>query len=262
MFFSTLYKENKMKALIIEDEMPASDRLLRMLKEVDYPIEVVEQLDTIERSITYLKNNEQPDLIFLDIELGDGQSFDIFKRIPVKSYIIFITAFDEFTLKAFKLNSIDYLLKPLKKNELEFALEKFSNQHTVGQQPVDFLPLVEGLKVKEPAYKNRILVKKGTRLLSVKVESIAFFYTRNRVHWLKTIDDTDYIIENNLDELESQLDPEKFHRVNRQFIINYDSIDKVNLWFDGKIKLIVKPSSPEEIIISRLRANEFKKWLG
>lgn len=251
-----------MKALIIEDESPASERLIRMLKSVDDTIEIIDQLDTVERSVQYLKNNEHPDLIFLDIELGDGQSFDIFKKIKVKSHIIFITAFEEFAMKAFKYNSIDYLLKPLKKVELEFALEKYKAQHSLSKQQFDFSKILEELKGVPRNFRTRFLIKKGTRFLPVNAEEVAFFYTKDRLHWIKTKDDADHIIENNLDELEEQLDPEKFHRVNRQFIISYTAIDKVHALFDGKLKLTARPVSYEDIIISRLRAGDFKKWLG
>ena len=251
-----------MKVLIIEDEKFAVERLSFFLQQQEQPVTIVATTDTVENSVNFLETAPELDLIFMDIALGDGKSFEIFEKTKVPCPVIFITAYDEYAIQAFKHNSIDYLLKPLKKTELEFALNKFRNQTVALQDQFDFSKLLEQFKEKREGYKTRFMVKKGTRLFSINANEVAFFYTKERLQYIKTFEKEDYIVENNLDELESQLDPAHFFRVNRQFIINHPAIDKMHLWFDGKIKLSVNPAAYEDIIISRLRANDFKKWLG
>jgi len=249
-----------MNVLIIEDEQPAAQWLVKLLNELDPSLKIESVLDTVAKSIEYLEANSHPPLIFLDIHLGDGQSFEIFKKVAVKSHIIFITAFEEYALQAFKLNSIDYLLKPLKKSELEFALTKFKEQK-ITKPHIDFGEILNFIEKKEKRYKSRFLVKKGTRYLSINVKDVAYCYTKSRVHYIKTHDGSDYIIESNLDELEQQLDPADFFRASRQVIVRFDAIDNAFAWFDGKVKITVKPNGFEDIMISRLKAADFKTWL-
>ncbi|MGN6619098.1 MAG: LytR/AlgR family response regulator transcription factor [Ilyomonas sp.] len=248
-----------MNAIIIEDENLAADRLEKMLRSTDETIEVVAKIDTVAKSLDWLKNNEHPDLIFLDIHLGDGKSFEIFEKIEVKSYIIFTTAYDEYAIKAFKYNSVDYLLKPIKRKDFIFAVEKFRKQFLSGGQQHNVSQVINQLNKK--SYKNRFLVRQATLIKSIKTEDVAFAYTKDRSHFIKLNSGEDYPIDINLDELEEQLNPDEYFRVNRQFIIRYSAIDQAFAWFDNKIKLQVKPVAYEDIIISRLRATEFKKWL-
>ncbi|ULQ55944.1 LytTR family DNA-binding domain-containing protein [Flavihumibacter rivuli] len=249
--------------VIVEDEAPAAERLIKMLKEYDPAMQVQARLDTVQSAVDWFSQHGSPDLVFLDIELGDGRSFEIFSRIQINSYIIFVTAFNEYAIQAFKYNSVDYLLKPLKKNELHYALDKFRNMSGASQPTVDLAALLDNLQPKgNKVYKNRFLVKKGTRYFSIEAKEVAHVYTRDRVHFIKTKDGTDYIIDNNLDELEEQLSPDHFFRVNRQFIVNYDTIQEVHAWFDGKLKIMVKPTPFEDIVISRLKAGDFKEWLN
>lgn len=248
-----------MTALIIEDEKLAAEKLERMLASEDSSIHVAGILDTVGKAVQWLQANNHPDLILLDIHLGDGKSFDIFEKIDVKSYIIFITAYDEYAIKAFKYNSIDYLLKPLKRKDFSFAIEKFRKQVASGTGSGNISPVIN--EINKKSYKNRFLVKQANLLISKPTSDIAFAYTRERNHYVKTTAGVDYMIDNNLEELEEQLDPNDFFRVNRQFIVRYSAIDQVFPWFDNKIKLTVKPLAYEDIIISRLKATEFKKWL-
>ncbi|OQP46881.1 hypothetical protein A4H97_04995 [Niastella yeongjuensis] len=251
-----------MTVVIIEDEDLAAERLTRFVKEYDASIEIKAYLDTVKGAVKYFEENGSPDLVLLDIELGDGKSFEIFREVEVSGNIIFVTAFNEYAIQAFKYNSIDYLLKPLVKEELYFALDKFK-AHQNAKKPIDLTALIEQLQPQtDKEYKTRFLVKKGSRYFSIEAKNVAHVYTRERVHYLKTFDSADYIIENNLDELEQQLSPDTFFRVNRQFIVNYTSVKEVITWFDGKLKLIIHPESYEEIIISRLKAGDFKGWLG
>lgn len=249
-----------MTALIVEDETLAAEKLIRMLAAEDQSIQILCHIDSVEKAVSYLKGNPAPDIIFLDIELGDGKSFEIFQEVEVNSHLIFISAFDEYALRAFKYNSIDYLLKPLKRKDLTFALEKFRQRFTLTQSKSEIAGIIRQLQQKE--YRTRFLLRQGTRLFSLHTNEVAIAYTRERLHYIRTFSDTHHLIDNNLDELENQLDPEKFFRVNRQFIVSFNAIDQAYAWFDGKIKLVVKPPAHEDIIISRLRAHDFKKWLG
>jgi len=252
-----------MQVAIIEDESVARQHLQSMLTEIDSNITIAVTLDSIEASVKYFESNPGIDLVFMDIELGDGQSFDIFKSVSIESPIIFITAYQEHALKAFKLNSVDYLLKPVDKNELSGAISKYRKLHVAQKRKLhdNILSLLD--KVENFGQgRSRYLAKSGTRLISVLTEDISYFYTKERLQFIKTIKGEDYIIDKRLDEIETELDPKTFFRVNRQFILNYNSIHKVHTWFSGKLKVAVQPEAYEEIIISRLKAAEFKKWLG
>lgn len=248
-----------MNVLIIEDENLAAERLKRMLKQLDDNIQILAVLETVKISINWLNHHDHPDLILLDIHLRDGKSFDIFEEVEINSHIIFITADDDCAIKAFKYNSIDYLLKPLKIKELEFAYSKFRIHHSMSTPR----PGISGIitQMNEKSFKTRFLVRQASMLISVKTGEVAYSYTKDRSHFIKTTSDIDYPIDSNLDELEDQLDPDEYFRVNRQFIVRYSAIERIYSWFDNKIKLQVKPVAYEDIIISRLRATEFKKWL-
>lgn len=252
-----------MKVLIIEDEQIAASRLVEMLRELDRTIEVVRILDSVESSIEYLESGPLLDLVFMDIELGDGRSFDIFEEVKIDTPIIFITAYQEHSLTAFKQNSIDYLLKPLHRAELDAAISKFKKFHNQAVSiDRNLLEILKGKGSTEVQKKKRFLAKLGTRLISIPVENIAYFYTREKFQYIKTLENEDLMIDKPLDEIEEELDSEIFFRANRQFIVNYNNIEKVHSWFSGKLKVQVSPVSYEEIIISRLKATEFKKWLG
>ena len=252
-----------MKVLVIEDEQIAASRLVDMLRELDREIEVVKILDSVESSIEFFESSTEIDLVLMDIELGDGRSFDIFEEVSIDTPIIFITAYQEHALAAFKQNSIDYLLKPLHRTELEIAISKFKKFHN---KPVamdrKLLDILKGNHASDIAFKKRFLAKLGTRLISIPVENIAYFYTKEKFQYIKTTNDEDLIIDKPLDDIESELDKDSFFRANRQFILNYNHIEKVHAWFSGKLKVQVQPASYEEIIISRLKATDFKKWLG
>jgi DNA-binding LytR/AlgR family response regulator len=248
-----------MNVLIIEDENLAAEKLKKMLRQLDDSIIVVAVLDTVERAIDWLKENDHPDLMLLDIHLGDGKSFDIFEAVEVNSYVVFVTAYDEYALKAFKYNSIDYLLKPLKIKDLEFAYNKFKSRYSSVGKHTGISGVITQMNKK--SFKTRFLVRQATMLISVKTAEVAYSYTKDRSHFIKTMSGIDYPIDNNLDELEHQLDPDEYFRVNRQFLVRYSAIDQVYAWFDNKIKVKVNPVSCDDIIISRLKATEFKKWL-
>lgn len=255
-----------MKVAIVEDEALAARYLMKMLEEADETIEVLEVLDSMESAVKFLESKPQIDLMFMDIELGDGQSFELYEKVDTDIPVIFTTAYREHTLKAFKLNSIDYLLKPVDKQDLINALDKFRKLYTPASQAISANKVIEILRKIQARhannYRKRYLAKSGTRLISVDINDIAYFYIKDRMQYIKTKSDKDYIIDWRMDEIEPEVDPERFFRVNRQFILGYDTIKKIHTWFNGKLKVEVTPAAHEEIVIGRLKAGEFKKWLG
>jgi DNA-binding LytR/AlgR family response regulator len=243
------------KTVIIEDEKPAARKLERMLNE--FPdIEVLAKIESVEEGIAWFFENEHPQLIFSDIVLGDGLSFDIFEKISTKSFIIYTTAFDQYTLKAFKLNSIDYLLKPIMDEDLAGAIEKFKS-FLPSDQSVNSDDIKQIIK-KEKTTLSRILVKIGYNLKIVQTHEISCFYSENKIVYLQT-QDRAYPSDFTLDELTDVLDDKKFFRANRQFIINSDYIKNIHTSPNYKVELNFQPQ--EEITVSRERVKDFKDWL-
>lgn len=243
------------KTVIIEDEKPAARKLERMLNE--FPdIEVLAKIESVEEGIAWFSENDHPQLIFSDIVLGDGLSFDIFEKISTKSFIIYITAFDQYTLKAFKLNSIDYLLKPIMDEDLAGAIDKFKS-FLPSDQSVNSDDIKQIIK-KEKTRLSRILVKIGYNLKIVQTHEISCFYSENKIVYLQT-QDRAYPSDFTLDELTDVLDDKKFFRANRQFIINSDYIKNIHTSPNYKVELNFQPQ--EEITVSRERVKDFKDWL-
>jgi len=251
-----------MNVLIIEDEAPAFRRLQRILEELQMDIQILEVIDTIEDSIKWLKTNKQLDLIFMDIQLADGLSFEIFKEVEVETPVIFTTAYNEYTLDAFKVNSIDYLLKPIDAKLLKESIEKYRKFHQSDRkQAIDINAILEKIQPESKNYKERFLVKSLQKLITISTEEIAYFFTENSVLYLKTIDGKKYAIDFTLEELEAKLDPQFFHRLNRQFISNISAIQSCESYEKGKIMVILEPKTELPVIVSRERGTEFKNWL-
>lgn len=255
-----------MKVLIIEDENLAAKRICKMVEEHE-PGFIIEGItDSIESSVNWLNSHPHPDLILMDIELADGQSFEIFNRVDVKSTIIFTTAYDEFAIRAFKVNSIDYLLKPIDPDELKRSFDKLkvlTGDKDKGLHRLDVDSIVQALREKKmPTFKQRFLVKQGQRLIPVEISEIAFFYTEDKISFIRTFSDQRYIVDHSLDELEDLLNPIDFFRANRQFIVSPRSLEGIHHHFNGKLKINLKPVSSEDVYVSRERASDFKKWLG
>lgn len=244
-----------MNFVIIEDEKPAARKLERMLS--GFPdLSLAATLHSVEEAVEWFSQNEHPKLIFSDIVLGDGLSFDIFEKIPTKSFIIYTTAFDQYTLKAFKLNSIDYLLKPVSEEDLSQAIEKFRN-FLPSEEPANALYLKELIKEEKPKL-SRILVKIGYNLKVIKTEEICCFYSENKIVYAQTAErsfPTDFT----LDELEEVLETGKFFRVNRQFIVHSEYIKNIHTSPYYTVELFAQPE--EEITVSRERVKDFKEWL-
>lgn len=249
-----------MRVVIIEGDDVMASRLVQWIDERKEMIEVQHVLHSVADAIQYMISNQQPDLIFLDTHLSSGKNFELFDVLNIKSKLIFTTTPEHFTAKVFKHINVDYLLKPIDKNELNELLDKCLLQHTP-QTPTEYTGFVHESRAKTP-YRSRFLVRNGMRMLSVETDKVAFAFTRERAQFIKTFDGEEYQIDINLNELEKQLSPVYFFRVNRQFIIHYPSIKHVFNWFDGKLKLELHPPTHEDVMISRLRASAFKQWLG
>jgi DNA-binding LytR/AlgR family response regulator len=249
-----------MKTVIIEDEKLAQERLESLINEVDPSVEVCEKLTSIEASVKWLSSNK-PDLIFLDIQLEDGLSFGIFERMQIDVPVIFTTAYDQYAIKAFKLNSIDYLLKPIRKEELRESLNKFKDLKSAYLR--DFEDVFNSIVKKEVTYKKRFLVQFGQKIKKVETEEIAYFYAMEKNVFMTTISNANYPVNYSLDKLVEVLDPDKFFRINRKMIIGFDSIKNMIPYSRSRIKIELSPEAPKEIeaLVSVERASSFKEWV-
>lgn len=251
-----------MKVLIVEDEIPAANRLSKMLQQLDDEISVVHKADSIESSVSYLNSTPAVDLIFMDIQLADGLSFDIFEQVQVKTPVIFTTAFDQYTLKAFKVNSIDYLLKPIDEKELEKALNKYYDLHQKSTPDLSdkMMKLMQEMNLVK--YRERLLIKRGQQLSYLKTENTAYCFADGKLCYAVDFNGSKYLLENNLSQLEEQLQPSTFYRINRHLLVNIESVKKVHTWLGGRLKLEICPATTAETVVSRERVNGFKEWLG
>ena len=246
--------------LIIEDEMPAAQRLKRMLEELDPSIRILGILESVSASVTWLRDHSPPDLMMLDIQLADGLSFDIFKKIHIDSFVIFTTAYDEYAIKAFELNSIDYLLKPVDKEKMEHALEKYK-KISPPQRPIDIQALMEAMDHSRKRYKERFAVNVGTKIKSIETSQIAYFYSMEKSTFLCTVNDRHYPVDFALDNLEEVLDPSLFFRISRQYTINYHSIERINILSKSRVALHTNPPTKEPLLVSTARTHQFRLWL-
>lgn len=257
-----------MNILIVEDEELAVKKLRKTLLSIDQNLQVAGCADSISSTVEWLQSNPQPDLILMDIELADGQSFEIFNLIDVKSPVIFTTSYDEYALKAFKVNSVDYLLKPIQKDELEAAISKFRNMQKAftghKKEDTDITALVKELQqtLQHKEYRKRFLVKHLQKLVSIEVDRIAYFFSDDRLTFFKTIEDKKYIIDYTIDEIEEMVDPDQFFRINRGFLVSVKSIDQINDYFGNRLKLNLKPIIDKEALVSREKVSHFKDWMG
>ncbi|MCE7068601.1 LytTR family DNA-binding domain-containing protein [Dyadobacter sp. CY326] len=258
-----------MKILIVEDEDLAVDKLKATLKKVDTAARVIGITASITSTVKWLATNPNPDLILMDIELADGQSFEIFDQIRVKTPVIFITSYDEYALRAFKVNSIDYLLKPVQKEDLSAALDKYrSFKETFGQssenQNTNIEKLVQELQnqFQPKEYRKRFLVKHIQKLVSVEVEAISYFFSEERISFFKTYDDKQFIVDYNMDELEELLDPAAFFRISRSVIISVKAVNQISDYFGHRLALKLQPGFSKESIVSREKVQAFKVWMG
>jgi two-component system, LytTR family, response regulator LytT len=257
------------KILIIEDEELAVQRLGEMLHRIDPAAQIAGTTTSIQSSVEWLKKNPFPDLILMDIELSDGQSFEIFNHIEINVPVIFTTSYDDFAIKAFKVNSIDYLLKPVEEEDLKSALEKYDRlKLSFSEKPLlseDINKLVQELKnqLLITGMRDRFLVKQGLQYISVETSDIAYFFAEGRLSFFVTWKNQKYVVDYTLDELELMLDSRQFYRANRAYMIHIKSISQIHNYFNGRLKLDLKPApGGEGVTISREKAGEFKKWMG
>lgn len=252
-----------MKVLIVEDEAPAAQLLTSLLARYG-GIEVLDVLPSVERTIAWLQMNQLPDLIFLDIHLADGLSFEIFKQTPVKCPVIFCTAYDQYALDAFQLHSVDYLLKPVQYDKLYKSLEKMKEirlSFSTSAEPIQMNDIVDMIKKGESAYKSRFMVKSGSKIKTVKTDDIAYFYSHNKLSLLVTRLGEKFPIDYALDELITMLNPQLFFHVNRKLIIHIDAAKEIHPYFKGRLKLVLQPAIDEEVIVSSQKTPAFKDWL-
>jgi len=248
------------RILIIEDEAHAADRLGKLLKKIDPRCELLATIDSVEGAVKWLNENPIPDLIMLDIQLGDGMSFEIFKRISIDTFVIFTTAYDQYAIKAFELNSIDYLLKPVDEVRLKLSLEKFHQlQHRSNKDEIALM--LEKLESLQENYKKRFIVAAGENLKRIETDEIAYFYSMEKASYLCTYSNRHYAIEYTLDALENLLNPADFFRVNRQYLINHKAIQNISLFSKSRLRLKLNPEAYDEVLVSSTRTPQFRKWL-
>jgi DNA-binding LytR/AlgR family response regulator len=255
-----------MKVLIIEDEAPAARRLQQLLESHDPTMLVISIIDSIEDAVQWLKDFPHPELIFMDIMLADGQSFEIFEQVEVRAPIIFTTAYDEYAIRAFKVNSIDYLLKPVEPLLLAQALNKY---RFISQSPGNFREIMESLLLSQtkntdarPAFKSRFLIRSGDKFISVETSEVAWFCFEEKLTFLYTVKQKRYMLDHTLDELEKLIDPFLFFRLNRQYITSFSAIRSVHNYFNGKLKVYLTPETENGIVVSKEKAHYLKLWLN
>jgi DNA-binding LytR/AlgR family response regulator len=254
-----------MKILIIEDEPFARAELIRLLNNTGREFSILEQIDSVADSVEWLQSHPRPELIFLDIQLADGLSFEIFRQVRVSSPVIFTTAFNEYAINAFRLNSIDYLLKPIRQEALESALDKLDGMRealATHNQWLDQQQIESLLQVMNRKYKSRILLKTGDNIKSVEIEEVAYFYSEDDVVFAMLKNKSRSIVGYTLNQLESELDPKRFHRLTRGCIANISSVKKVSKYFNSRLLVDLDPPAEDKVLVSRVNVPEVLKWLG
>lgn len=255
-----------MNILIIEDEKPAARLLQRKVEKLG--LQVNTMLHSVEEAISWFQNNAHPDLIFLDIQLSDGLSFEIFEYFDkaqqhIKSAVIFTTAYDEYALRAFKLNSIDYLLKPIDEEDLEIAVNKFKARNQAQNISLDFEAIKRMLvNPVEKEYKKRFSVKIGQQLKVISIDEVECFYSENKGTYIHTLDNRDYLIDSTLEVVEAEINPKEFYRVSRKFIVPLKAVKEIQVYSNSRLKIILPTYKDDEVIVARERVSDFKEWIG
>ena len=249
-----------MNILILEDEKLASEKLERTLLEVEPGANIIAKFQTITSAVEWLKNNTHPDLIFSDIRLLDGLCFEIFQQVKIDRPVIFTTAYDQYAIKAFEVNSIDYLLKPVQKEKLKASLDKF-RKLAPRPVPIDYQEMIKLLKATPIEYKSRFMVRLGQKIIALPADKIAYFFSESKLTYIVSKEGKRYPMDQPLEELIDLLDPRVFFRINRQYIVTFESIAEIHPYFKGRIKLILNPKTEDDVVISSERSPEFKKWI-
>lgn len=250
-----------MKVLIVEDESMAAKRLTKLLQEANPAIEVLAQLDSVKRAVNWLRENTA-DLLFFDIQLADGLSFEILEQVQVSAPIVFTTAFDEYAIQAFKLNSIDYLLKPIDPEELGNALSKYDKLFSQKEaQPMNMALLEQAMQMMTKKYKERFVVKIGEHIHTIPTLNTAYFFSQEKATYLQTIEKNRFIIDYTLEQVEQLINPEQFFRINRKYLVSLEAVKDIVAYSNSRLRLILKHSDEMDAIVSRDKVQEFKKWL-
>ena len=251
-----------MKALIIEDEKSAVRNLKSLLKEVAPQLEVINVIDSVSDAVSWFETNSFPDIVFMDIHLADGSSFEIFEYVQISCPIIFTTAYDEYALKAFKVNSIDYLLKPIGVADLRLALEKFEKLRCVSESQESLAALIRSMQ-KHDRYKTHFLIPyKGDKLIPLAVSQVQYFCIVEGITKAVISENESYVLPYTLDELAESIDPEQFFRANRQYLISRQAVRDIDLWFNNRLSINLRVPTNEKILVSKLRVNDFKTWFA
>ena len=250
-----------MKILILEDETLAAEKLVNMLKEIEATIEVMDVLKSVESAVKWFEGNDVPDLVISDIRLLDGLSFQVFKQLTYKGPVIFTTAYDQYAIKAFEVNSVDYLLKPVQPEKLALSLEKLRSLHSSREQVVPYDTLMSMIQSGQQSYKSRFMIRSGQKIVAIAIDKVAYFFSQHKLTYVVTHDDRKYPLDQPLEVIDRQLDPKLFFRANRQFIIKFEAIEEIHPYFKGRIKINLNPPAEEDIVISADKTPEFKKWL-
>jgi len=248
-----------MKILIIEDERQAANRLVRLIEGYFENPEIIQNIDSVKKALAWFAANPSPDLIFCDIQLADGISFEIFEKVKLSTAIIFTTAYDQYAIKAFQVNAIDYLLKPVDPLELERAIKKFKANQI--RPNLDIEAIKEMLIPKSLAFKSRFLVKFGEKIQSITIEEVVFFFSTERVTFLQTKEGKQFVLDQTLEQVEHQVDPSLFFRLNRKYLCSFPSISDIFTYSNSRLKVKLRDCSDEDILVSREKMADFKTWL-
>ncbi|MEO1516580.1 MAG: LytTR family DNA-binding domain-containing protein [Bacteroidota bacterium] len=253
-----------MKIVIIEDEALAAERLAQLIRRYDPDVDILASLDAVEQAVEWFEQSDPPDLAFMDIQLADGLSFEIFEKAQVDCPVIFTTAYNEFALRAFKVNSIDYLLKPVDFEELSQAFRQFEalQESARANKIPDQRMIQDVVQLIQKRYKSRMIVKKGHQLISVPTSEVAYFYSEHKAVWMKTIHQKRHLVDYTLEQLEQQLDPAQFFRLNRKYLAAYPAILSATSYSNSRLKVgLVGAAKEEEVLISREKVGQFKAWM-
>ncbi|WP_136480268.1 LytR/AlgR family response regulator transcription factor [Cognatitamlana onchidii] len=253
-----------MKVVIVEDEITAAENLTYLVNKIDASIEILTVLDSVKLAVDYFSKPTEAQLVFMDIHLADGISFEIFEQVSLNIPIVFTTAYDQYAIKAFKVNSVDYLLKPVNEEELSQAINQFKNQNVSDSSANEsnIQGLLELLQTKSKSYKTTYLVHHRDELLPIKTEDLAYFYIETGIVKGVTFNNKSYMIDKKLEDIENELDPDMFHRINRQFVVNRNAVANIKFYFNGKLIMNVNPPAKERIVVSKAKASEVKNWLN
>lgn len=256
-----------MKVLLVEDEKLAAERLSRLLLKLDPSIEIGGRTESVRKTVEWLKNNEVPDLLFLDIQLADGLSFEIFEKVKVSVPIIFTTAYDEYAIKAFKVNSIDYLLKPIDEDDLQAALHKYAQRNPSAKNGASLAEAISAdkfetlLNMLGRTYKERFVIKVGDHIRSVEVKEADHFVSQEKATFLQSKEGKRFIVDFTLDQVEALVDPAQFFRINRKYLIAFSSIKDIVSWSNSRLRIVLHNCDDFEVIVAREKVNAFKEWL-